>query len=110
MNSVELLIKRCKVAYGCAWEAGEGGNKTESQESEVRNILRDCVRMLEALNKEMNAYAESLDQIRVELGQTETHYLVMPDDVKMVMDFVKRCSEEQDGYKARELLQKLRGG
>ena len=96
MNPVELLIKRCKVAAGCAWEVGEGGNKTESQEPEVRNILRDCVKMIEGLQKESRAYAETIDNVRASLRQKETHYLVVADDVKDVVDALYRIADPSE--------------
>ena len=108
--SVELLIKRCKIAAGCAWEVGEGGNKTEPQEPEVRNILRDCVRTLEALQKESRAYAETVDNVREALRQRETHYLVVADDVKDVVDALYRIADPNEAPGDVEDVQRFAQG
>jgi hypothetical protein len=55
VNTIDVLIKRARVAAGISWEAGEGSNKTESQEPEVRNILRDCANELERLQRELDS-------------------------------------------------------
>lgn len=96
VSPVELLIKRCNVAAGCAWEVGNGGNKTEPQEPEVRNILRDCAHMLEGLGKAVQAYAETIDNVRQALRQKDTHYLVVADDVKDVVDALRRISDPEE--------------
>jgi hypothetical protein len=36
-------------------------------------------------------YGEALDQIRIALGQEETHYLVMADDVRELVQAVERA-------------------
>ena len=64
MSPIELLIKRCKIAAGCAWEVSEGGNKTEPQEPEVRRILRDCVKALEAVEEDQREAARTSAAVR----------------------------------------------
>jgi hypothetical protein len=51
MNDDEVLIARARLAAGCSWSGADGGhgNAIESQEPEVRNILRDCANRLAQL-------------------------------------------------------------
>jgi hypothetical protein len=46
-----ILVTRARVAAGCSWTGEDGGhgNKTESQEPEVRRILRECAATIEML-------------------------------------------------------------
>jgi hypothetical protein len=109
VNPIDVLITRAKVAAGCSWNAHDGGpsNATLPQEPEVRNILRDCARTLEGLKREANNYAEVIDFVREALGQDETHYLVVADDVKELVDAVELCASD-GGCRAKTVLERLR--
>jgi hypothetical protein len=54
-------------------------------------------------NNEARAFAEVIDDIREALGQKETHYLVIADDVKYLVEAVER-----QGGSAAEALEKIR--
>jgi predicted methyltransferase MtxX (methanogen marker protein 4) len=159
VNTIDVLIKRARIAAGISWEAGKGGNKTESQEPEVRNILRECANELERLQRDLDAskkrereyeekyilpcfkwakeidydlqeavyqnpgrncvellvarltlfwrgardYAQTVDNVREALGQKETHYLIMADDVQELVEAVER-----DDGSAKTVLKQLR--
>jgi hypothetical protein len=45
---------------------------------------------LAAAEREAQSYAEALDAIREALGQKQTHYLVMADDVRELVEAVDR--------------------
>jgi hypothetical protein len=45
---------------------------------------------LAAAERAATDYAEALDAIREALGQRETHYLVMPGDVRDLVDAIER--------------------
>jgi hypothetical protein len=51
MTHDRSLIARARVAAGTSWDGEDGGhgNKTESQDPEVRRILRECADALEKL-------------------------------------------------------------
>jgi hypothetical protein len=52
IRSDEILVMRARVAAGCSWDGEDGGhgNKTESQEPEVRRILRECADRIDQLS------------------------------------------------------------
>jgi hypothetical protein len=51
-------------------------------------------------------FAESLNAVREALGQEVTHYLVIPSDVKELVDAVKEC-EGDGGCRATKVLNRL---
>lgn len=53
------------------------------------------------------AYAGAIDAVRKALGQKETHYLVVADGVKELVEAVKLC-ESDGGCRAMTVLRKLR--
>ncbi len=57
--------------------------------------------------REANTFAEVIDNVRDALGQDQTHYLIIADDVKDLVDAVER-SVDDGGEKARGVLQRIR--
>ena len=114
MTALDVLATRARVAAGIAWDVGERGNKTPSQEPEVRNILRDCANAIERLSQDLEAvklaskaFAETIDAVREALGQEGTHYLVVPGDVKELVTAVAICDAD-GGCHAFKVLERLR--
>jgi glycosyltransferase involved in cell wall biosynthesis len=114
MTDLDVLVTRTRVAAGTAWEVGEGGNKTPSQEPEVRNILRDCANAIERLSQDLEAvklaskaFAETIDGVREALGQEKTHYLVVADDVQELVQAIEACASD-GGCRAKVVLERLR--
>lgn len=56
-----------------------------------------------ATYSEARSYAETIDNVREALGQDETHYHIIADDVRDLVEAVER-----QGGAALEVLQKLR--
>ena len=54
-------------------------------------------------NNEATAFAEVIDNVRAALGQESTHYLVIADDIKELVDAVERESP-----RAKDVLRKIR--
>jgi len=74
----------------------------------VTYVQKDVDRLVECFERvyrwsDADGFAEALDQVREALGQKETHYLVIADDVE---ELVK--SVERDDGSAKAVLQKLR--
>ena len=95
MNDLEVLIKRARIAAGIDWDI--------MCSLGVRNILRECANAIESLRKAERDYGETLDAIRRALGQEGTHYLVMADDVRELVEAIER-----DDSSAKKVLEKLR--
>jgi|HubBroStandDraft_2_1064218.scaffolds.fasta_scaffold02877_9 hypothetical protein len=113
LRDFEGLVVRARVAAGTSWDGEDGGhgNRTPSQESEVRNILRDCANAIERLARSADSFVESLDNIREAIGQEETHHLVMGSDVEDLVRAVELCNSvggDTSGCRAMLVLQKLR--
>jgi hypothetical protein len=113
VKDVDILVVRARIASGTSWDGEDGGhgNRTPSQEPEVRNILRDCANAIERLARSADSFAESLDNIREALGQKETHHLVMAGDVEGLVMAVELCNSvggDTSGCRAMSALQKLR--
>jgi hypothetical protein len=64
MNILDILVKRARIAAGISWETGKDSNKTEPQEPEVRNILRDCATAIESLK----AYSVPDEPFTIQIG------------------------------------------
>lgn len=109
MSEIETLVTRARIAAGTSWDGADGGhgNRTESQEPEVRNILRECASVIEILVREHRAFAETIDGVRSALGQEATHYLVVADDVRELVEAVERCADD-GGCRAAQVLRGLR--
>jgi hypothetical protein len=105
---IDILVTRARVAAGISWDGKDGGhgNATVSQETEVRNILRDCANALESIKRESTAYGETIESVREALGQKETHYLVMSGDVKELVEAIELCASD-GGCRAMTVLRHL---
>lgn len=57
-------------------------------------------------NREARTFAEVIDNVREALGQKETHYLIIADDVKELVSAVERGGDSP----ALEVLRRLRAG
>lgn len=71
----------------------------DQDEAKVALASSDVIRLQEQLamaKREINSLGEVLEDIRVALGQNDTHYLVMADDVKALVHAVSQC-EGGDG-------------
>jgi len=69
----------------------------------------ELLRRFKSAVREARAFAESLDAIREAIGQKETHYLVMPSDVKELVEAVQKCDRDYDcGCCAAVVLKGLR--
>lgn len=77
------------------------------QEAVYRNPGRNCVELfvnhLTSFWRGARDYGETLDAIRRALGQEGTHYLVMADDVRELVEAIER-----DDSSAKKVLEKLR--
>jgi hypothetical protein len=73
-----------------------------------RNCVEILVRWLQGRGRAAEAYAGTIDGVREALGQKETHYLVVADDVEELVKAVERC-ESDGGCQAMTVLAKLRG-
>ena len=100
-KSVRTLVVRARISAGLAW-ANEG-----EDEREARRILRECALAIEALAIDVNDLARALDGVRESLGQKETHFLVIADDVKELVMAIENC-EADGGCRAATTLGKLR--
>ena len=114
MTALDVLVKRARIAAGISWDVGEGGNKTPSQEPEVRNILREFATTIERLSQDLEAlklatkaFSETIEGVREALGQESTHYLVVPGDVKELVTAVAICDSD-GGCRAFKVLERLR--
>ena len=75
----------------------------EVRNSPGTNCVVLLVRALQAQAREAVAFAETIDNVREALGQKATHYLIIADDVRLLVDAV-----EKQGGPALELLRELR--
>jgi hypothetical protein len=68
---------------------------------------------IDGWKREANGYAESIDAIRETLGQKETHYLVMPDDVATLVKalewYASNPLEKKSYTRAKVVLAHIRG-
>jgi hypothetical protein len=103
-SPVDLLIIEARVAAGAAWGGKDG---SPHDEKTARDILRRCATTLEAVLRESNGYAETLDNIRDALGQKATHHLVMADDVRELVEAAEACGRDRS-CKAAAALKSLR--
>ena len=67
----------------------------------------ELLRRFRGAARAARAYAESIDNVREALGQRETHYLVVADDVGDLVKVVEQCANEGD-RRAMAALRKLR--
>jgi len=100
-KSVRSLVVRARVAAGAAWAS------ERKDDEEVRRILRECALAIEALAIDVNDLARALDGVREALGQKETHFLVIADDVKELVMAIENC-EADGGCRAATTLGKIR--
>ena len=76
-------------------------------ENPGRNCVELLVRWLQGQARAAKAFAESIDNVRGALGQKETHYLVVADDVEELVKAVESC-EGDGGCRAMTALHRLR--
>jgi hypothetical protein len=69
----------------------------------------ELLRRFKAAAREANAFAETIDNVRAALSQKETHYLVIADDVKELVEAVELCASD-GGCRAMTVLRRLREG
>src|SRR5437899_6461 len=64
---------------------------------------------IQVLRKEAESYAQALENVREALGQSKSHYLVMPDDVKDAVSCLREYAVglEDGGVRAKALLERL---
>jgi hypothetical protein len=67
----------------------------------------ELLRRLKGTIRAARAYAETIDNVRDALGQEETHYLVVADDVEELVKAVEQCADDS-GCRAMAVLTKLR--
>ena len=67
----------------------------------------ELLRRFKGTARAARVYAESLDNVREALGQEETHYLVIADDVEELVKAVELCSSD-GGCRAMTVLTRLR--
>jgi hypothetical protein len=67
----------------------------------------ELLRRFKGTARAARVYAESLDNVREALGQEQTHYLVIADDVEELVKAVELCASD-GGCRAMTVLTKLR--
>jgi len=72
-------------------------------ESVLGVFAPELMRRLAGESKAATVYAETIDNVREALGQKATHYLIIADDVRLLVDAV-----EKQGGPALEVLRELR--
>lgn len=75
--------------------------------------IMDQTEEIAGLRREIRSLSEALDNIRIALGQEQTHYLVMASDVEDVvktLEYIESTSDQawEMREKARTMLNKLR--
>jgi hypothetical protein len=70
-------------------------------------VLRTVHNLLAVERRSTRAFAETIDNVRDALGQKETHYLIVADDVKELVGAIALC-ESDGGCRAAETLKRLR--
>ena len=81
--------------------------RNQQGEPIVNVYAPELLRRLRGTIRAARAYAESIDNVRDALGQKETHYLVVADDVEELVKAVELCASD-GGCRAMTVLRKLR--
>jgi hypothetical protein len=85
-----VLIKRARVAAGCAWR---DVHDVPDQEPKVRNILRECANRIETLEKALRWYADPVNN-----GPRKFHHC--GEEIPW------RPIDDDEGEVAREVLER----
>ena len=112
------------------WASGVGAQKddvfVEMMENALTNVkyagigeavvdlyAPELLRRFQLAAEEARNFGEALDNIRTALGQKETHYLVMADDVAVLVKtlewYASKVLEKVDGTRAKVTLEVVRG-
>jgi len=101
-NCVEILVKQLQARLVMAHELGASEHE---RGAEIAEHAKDLEERLEELKRELEQerakckravmvsddFVATIDAVREALGQKETHYLVIADDVKAVVDAIEGC-------------------